>query len=499
MFEQPTADLFPPEGWSADALGDAVVSLAGQVAAGQCQLLCWLTAFEAAQHWEGTSETATWLGYRCGMAPRAARELVALSRRLRELPKIREAFSEGKLCLTQVAAIARIATPELQDELITLARVTTGSMLARAVAKYRHLLATFSEEAENQKVMDAREACRLAMCFDDEGFFHLTGTFGPEAGAVIEAAITQVCAEAKAEAGELEDQDSPVGTAQHPIQARQADALVALCEAARDRQLTSRPGTARAEVVVHVDAALLAGDRPDAEARCELEAGHRHAAPLGPETARRISCDASVVAVVEDAEANPLSIGRRSRSIPTPIRRALSSRDGGCVFPGCGHTRHLEGHHLHHWAQGGETSLANLALLCWPHHVAVHEGGYRIVAAAPGVFTFIRPDASVVGAEHDPDATHTAQLGFPVEPTDTLSRYLGGSMNLVDVICGLYSKDGRFSGVPRGVIEEAAKPPPDTRARSSGFPPEDAWLYEEQTETVELGPAHYDWEDPPPR
>jgi hypothetical protein len=94
------------------------------------------------------------------------------------------------------------------------------------------------------------------------------------------------------------------------------------------------------------------------------------------ETSRRIACDCSVVGIKEDENGEPLSIGRRSRSIPPPMRRALGIRDGGCRFPGCTNIRFVDGHHIKHWADGGETSLDNLVLLCRNHHHLVHEGGF---------------------------------------------------------------------------------------------------------------------------
>jgi hypothetical protein len=60
------------------------------------------------------------------------------------------------------------------------------------------------------------------------------------------------------------------------------------------------------------------------------------------------------------------------------MRRALKRRDGGCRFPGCPDTRFVDAHHIEHWADGGETRLDNLVLLCRHHHRLLHEGGYRI-------------------------------------------------------------------------------------------------------------------------
>ena len=125
-----------------------------------------------------------------------------------------------------------------------------------------------------------------------------------------------------------------------------------------------------------------------ATGRAEFEDGPY----LGPDTARRLSCDASLVPMIDDAEGEPLSIGRKSRSIPPAMRRALKARDKGCRFPGCCQRSFVDGHHIHHWADGGETSLGNLVLLCRRHHRLVHEGGFDVRSTAEGRLTFIRPD-----------------------------------------------------------------------------------------------------------
>ena len=106
------------------------------------------------------------------------------------------------------------------------------------------------------------------------------------------------------------------------------------------------------------------------------------------ETSRRIACDSSIVPIKEDKTGEPLSIGRRSRTIPPPMRRALRVRDKGCRFPGCTNTRFVDGHHIQHWADGGETSLDNLVMLCRHHHHLVHEGGFVCEKSADGKISF---------------------------------------------------------------------------------------------------------------
>ena len=148
-------------------------------------------------------------------------------------------------------------------------------------------------------------------------------------------------------------------------------------------------GGERQEIVLHVSAETLTSRSGD---RCEIEDGP--AIPV--ETARRLACDASLVAILEDGRGEPLDVGRKTRTIPPALRRALASRDRGCVFPGCTHKRYVDGHHLQHWADGGTTKLANLVTLCRFHHRAVHEGGMRVERLHDGAWRFTRPDGEAL-------------------------------------------------------------------------------------------------------
>jgi hypothetical protein len=109
-----------------------------------------------------------------------------------------------------------------------------------------------------------------------------------------------------------------------------------------------------------------------------IEVGEIGESFVGVEAARRLSCDAGLVEVVVDERGTPLSVGRKRRTISGALKRALHQRDSMCGYPGCTHRLFLEGHHIKHWADGGETSLANGLLLCSWHHRHVHEYGYTI-------------------------------------------------------------------------------------------------------------------------
>jgi hypothetical protein len=138
--------------------------------------------------------------------------------------------------------------------------------------------------------------------------------------------------------------------------------------------------------------------------RCHLDAGPA----IPPETARRLACDATVVALVEGADGTPLDVGRKRRTPPAPLRWALRRRDQGCRFPGCGARRFLHAHHIHHWTKGGATALTNLVLLCGRHHRLVHEGGFAVEPRGTNVFVFLDRAGRVV-----PEVPAPVPLGGP--------------------------------------------------------------------------------------
>jgi hypothetical protein len=165
--------------------------------------------------------------------------------------------------------------------------------------------------------------------------------------------------------------------------ALQANALVAIANA-----YLSGNGQASActsdnyLVTVHVDHSALA----NGDGRSSL--------PL--ESVKRLCCDSDAIVIVENEEGEPLSVGRKTRTVPTGIKRALRARDKTCVFPGCHHTRFVDAHHVEHWSAGGETSLDNLLLLCSHHHGLVHEGGFNIERDFQNRWFFKRPDGRAV-------------------------------------------------------------------------------------------------------
>ena len=199
---------------------------------------------------------------------------------------------------------------------------------------------------------------------------------------------------------------------------QQADALALLAEAALHHGLDPGAPGERYQVVVHVDAAVLAD--PDAPGQSVLEDGAR----VSAETSRRLACDASRVVMRHDEDGRLVEVGARTRTIPPALRRALHHRDHGCRFPGCG-VRFGQGHHIRHWAQGGPTTLSNLALLCRRHHRAVHEEGYQVDRQPDGELRFRRPDGRLL-----PDVPPPAAV-----PADPVRRSAGAARRARDFAC----------------------------------------------------------------
>jgi len=186
---------------------------------------------------------------------------------------------------------------------------------------------------------------------------------------------------------------SPASEAVSPASASLADADVAAtpdpanAPASPSPLASSGSRAGRYQVMLHVEMNTLRKDDPTCGAGCShLHDGIR----VSHETSRRLSCDAAVVPLFLDAEGRISDAGHARRVVNPALRRALDARDRGCRFPGCGRG-HTEAHHIHHWADGGETSLDNCVLLCRYHHRLLHEGGWSMQLLPGGRLVFLDP------------------------------------------------------------------------------------------------------------
>jgi hypothetical protein len=178
---------------------------------------------------------------------------------------------------------------------------------------------------------------------------------------------------------------------------RRADALGLVAESALAGGLDPGTRSDRYQVVVHVEAEVLAAPEDVSAETSSAAAGRPAVLPfledginVSAETSRRLACDSSLVVMLHEGDGTVLDVGRRTRTVPLALRRALAHRDRGCRFPGCGLTL-CDHHHLRHWDDGGESTLDNLVRLCRRHHRAVHEEGFTVERTAGGELRFFRP------------------------------------------------------------------------------------------------------------
>ncbi|MEX2202609.1 MAG: DUF222 domain-containing protein [Actinomycetota bacterium] len=339
---------------------------------------------------DGHLSMSSWLAHRHRVAYSAAASQVRLARALASMPSTTEALASGEVSSSAVALLlsAREACPEefssAEGALVDAARTLSVAELKGVVAYWRQSADVQRAEEQEERLFERR---RLHISPTLDGMVRVDGDLDPETGQTLITALRAV-QDAEARTNEALDLRTPAQ--------RRADALGQLCRRWLDSQ--ERPSVAgeRPHVVVTIDLDSLEGRVGH---RCQLEDAGR----ITPETARRWACDANVTRVVTDGESQPLDVGRRTKVVPAPLRRAVAVRDGGCTFPGCGRPPGWsDAHHVRHWADGGPTALENLILLCRPHHRVIHRGfGVEMLDGTP---RFTRPDGTVLDDRAPPVA-----------------------------------------------------------------------------------------------
>lgn len=381
------------------ALGEHIAALAARLHAATYELLVLLAQFDERNGWNGGFlSCAHWLHWRTGIDLGAAREKVRVARALPALPIVSAHMRRGALSYAKVRALTRVATPANEQALVDVALAGTASQVERVTRAWRRV-----DAARAAREDEARHLSRqLSTWVDDDGMVVVRGRLTPEVGAVLQRAL-DAAADQLYQDGRGVAAGPTLAEEVTPAQ-RRADALGLLAERALSAGLDAGTAGDRYQVVVHVEASApesaggvcgCAGDGGQHRVRScatdgtlELDHGALH---VSAETSERLACDASVVVMRHDGEGRVLDVGRRRRTIPPHIRRALAARDVTCRFPGCT-SRRCDAHHVEHWAHGGSTRLDNLLMLCRRHHRAVHEGGFMVTATAEGGWVFDAPD-----------------------------------------------------------------------------------------------------------
>ncbi|HSE04540.1 MAG TPA: DUF222 domain-containing protein [Methylomirabilota bacterium] len=382
MPHSPTRRTTPPPIEALDRLGDQIAELSAHLDAATARLLDLLRDFDARGGWNsGFRSCAHWLSWRVGLDLGAARERVRVARALGALPLLAEALARGELSYAKVRALTRVATPGTEARLLAVGRAGTAAHVERIVRGWRRV----DGHAEAREAAQQHKSRGMQVYRDVDGTVVVRGRLTPEAGALLLRALdaARETLYQRRRAAEPPVADPALEPPTRPQQ--EADALCLLAETALHHELDPGASGERYQVVVHVDAAVLAD--PAQPGQSVLEGGSH----VSAETSRRLACDASRVVMRRDPDGRPVEVGARTRTIPPALRRALLHRDGSCRFPGC-HVRVGQGHHVRHWAQGGPTTLGNLVLLCRRHHRAVHGEGYQVARGPDGAPRFRRPD-----------------------------------------------------------------------------------------------------------
>ncbi len=367
-----------------DQLGNEIAVLSAHLDAATAQLLDLIREFDAREGWNtGFRSCAHWLSWRVGLDLGAARERVRVARALGALPRLADALAHGELSYAKVRALTRVAKQETEERLLAVGKAGTACHVERIVRGWRRVDAA----AEARETAQRHKNRALHVYQDEDGMVVIRGRLTPEMGAVL---IQALAAARETLYQRMHSADVAAIPADVPAETpsmaqQQADALALLAETALHHELDPGAAGERYQVVVHVDAEVLAD--PEAPGQSVLEGGTH----VPAETSRRLACDASRVVMRHDPDGRIVEVGARTRTIPPALRRALHHRDRGCRFPGCG-VSFGQGHHLRHWAQGGPTTLSNLAMLCRRHHRAVHEEGFQVERQSDGELRFRRPD-----------------------------------------------------------------------------------------------------------
>ena len=426
---------------SNETLRASITELAACITVATAQLLKLIAELDRRQAWGdwGLKSCAHWLNWQCGIDLGAAREKVRVARALETLPLISHAFGNGEVSYSKVRAMTRVADTSNEEYLLMIARHGTAAHMEDLVRGYRRV----QRNEDREKANKIHETRSLSWHWDEDGSLIIQARLPTEAGAVVLKALAAASDQLNAEnfqanvsaetcIGETVDVEQPTASA------KRADSLAHVCEDYLATPDQAHRAADRYQVMIDVKHV----DVPDELVTARLKDGP----PLNEDTVERLCCDSSVIKIQTDGQGEVLDIGRKQRTVPTALRRALEYRDKGCRFPGCTAKRHVDAHHIHHWAKGGHTKLDNLVLLCRHHHRLVHEGGYQVVSHEPGRIDFFTPQGAkirtaiqttkpAISVQHI-----VAQSGKHVSAETLIPQWAGERMDLGMAVEGLITR-----------------------------------------------------------
>ena len=345
-----------------DQLEEAVVGLKESIDAQNAELLLLISEFDRRRVSSNEYELSTtaWLKYRCRMAATEASGTLKTARALAEMPDVAEQAVAGNVVQSAVKLLARTRDAH-PDEFAEHEQVFADIATYLNPGDMRRAVSYWQQSIDYPTALDEAESLRRSRRFyfntSYRGMWNATGDLDPESGNIISTALRS-----------LTDPSNLDGSDARSAPQRNADAFTDICQFFLDHNnSTETSGGEKPHITVTVDYRILSGDL---ERLPEIDG-----VAVGPETLRRITCDAGIIPMVLGTDSEVLDLGRKTRTIPSAIRRALDHRDAGCTWRGCtAPASWTDAHHIVHWADGGPTSVDNLVLLCRRHHTATHEG-----------------------------------------------------------------------------------------------------------------------------
>jgi hypothetical protein len=417
-----------------EALDERVGVLSAQIHALSAELVDTLAELDGIGGWHGQGfrTYAHWLSVRAGFVPAEAQRLTGVATRVDRVPSLMADARRGLVSVGMCGVAARLSTPENEATVAEIVRLCTPGQAMRVLGQYRRLdpaattpgepadpadpadgpaaadRATSDSSLEDEQAAEREEYWSAG--FDDDGMF--TGSFrlSPVRGELVRQAM-----EASRRSGErastgahrvgtgdedtVEDTDRQARLSTPEVVERMA--RMAIDEA--ERSGARAPLGERFLVHVTVDVAVLArivGIVLDPMVPTPVRLGDRCHIVGGPSLtdaeAATVVCEAAAQVLVEDAGV-PLWLGNEVRLATRQQRRALRTRSGGCQFPGCRQTRHVQAHHVVFHGANGSSGLDNFVLLCTFHHHRLHESVFSIVALGHQRFEFRNRWGRVIG------------------------------------------------------------------------------------------------------
>ena len=294
-------------------------------------------------------------------------------------PQLTEALKDGEITFDKLRAVADVATPETDAELVVAARERSVRELAEVARSHREAPAPSQAAADHD---------RRSLRFNDT-FRTMTVQLPPEAFAETRSCIESIARDVPSD-GET------------PWDQRMCDGFMGLVRSrSRDGDGDGGGGTKSPFfVVVHVPIAALVDESGEGSGLAgDLERGGL----LSTTAVQQIACDATVALAVDDDSGQTMYEGRSRRDPTGPQRREVRRRDRHCRFPGCVNVTFTNTHHIKRWKPDrGPTDLDNLCLLCVHHHHLVHSGGWTMSGNANEELTFVGPSGRVLISRPSP-------------------------------------------------------------------------------------------------